>query len=154
MTLEGYCTSVSRLFHASSLCGEEWEENPFLVKFYGGEINLCVHNFWVYRVVSMRNLSISVVLGNSYLVSCNFNFRCNLIDSNIVLLERLMSSLTLLHLSLFSEDSRAWYLSSFGLFSVRSLFIVLSKSLNPIPSFWLILFGNQKPLQSSRPLLG
>ena len=130
------------------------ERIHFWEDLWWGDQPLCTQFLSLYRVVSMRNLSISVVLGNSYLVSCNFNFRCNLIDSNIVLLERLMSSLTLLHLSLFSEDSRAWYLSSFGLFSVRSLFIVLSKSLNPIPSFWLILFGNQKPLQSSRPLLG
>ena len=80
----------------------------------------------------MRNLIISVVLGNSYPHSCNFNFRHNLIDLEIVLLKRLMFSLSTAHLSLSTANSRAWTCSPFGLFSVKSFFTVLSKSLNPI----------------------
>ncbi|RVW29636.1 hypothetical protein CK203_100953 [Vitis vinifera] len=47
----------------------------------------------LYRVISVKNLTVSNVLGNSLPVSWNFNFRRNLMDSEIDLLQRLMSSL-------------------------------------------------------------
>ena len=43
----------------------------------------------LYRVTSVRNLAISEVLGSSYPSSWNPSFRCNLIDLEIELLERL-----------------------------------------------------------------
>ncbi|RVX09326.1 LINE-1 retrotransposable element ORF2 protein [Vitis vinifera] len=62
----------------------------------------------------------------------NFNFRRNLTDSEIDLLQRLMSSLHSVLLSPSSSDSRAWSLSSSGSFSVKSFFYALSKDSNPL----------------------
>ena len=72
------------------------------------------------------------VLGNSFPLSWNFNFRCNLTDTKIDLLQRIMSSLSSVFFSPSLRDSRAWSLSSSDLFSVRFLFLALSKVLNPI----------------------
>ena len=83
----------------------------------------------------MKNLTISIVLDNSYFLSWNFNFHRNLTDFEIDSLERLMSSHTSVCLSPITVDSRAWSLSSFGLFLVKSFFMTLSKSSNPIPFF-------------------
>ena len=46
-----------------------------------------------------------------------------------------MSSLSHLHLSPFGHDSRAWSLSSSGLFIIKSFFLVLSNYIDPTPSF-------------------
>ena len=78
----------------------------------------------------MRYLTISIVLGNSY-PSCNFNFWCNLTDLEIVLIEKLMSSLTIVHL--FYHRFKNLILVFLSLFLVKSFFTVLSKSLNLIP---------------------
>ncbi|RVX19857.1 hypothetical protein CK203_005103 [Vitis vinifera] len=84
------------------------------------------------RVISMKNLTVSNVLGNSLPLSWNFNFRRNLTDSEIDLLQRLMSSLNSVLFSPSSLDSRVWSLSSSGLFSVKSFFLALSKVSNPL----------------------
>ncbi|RVW41858.1 putative ribonuclease H protein [Vitis vinifera] len=68
----------------------------------------------------------------SFPLSWNFNFRRNLTDSEIDLLQRLMSSLHSVLLSPSSSDSRAWSLSSSGSFSVKSFFYALSKDSNPL----------------------
>ncbi|RVX22450.1 putative ribonuclease H protein [Vitis vinifera] len=86
----------------------------------------------LYRVISVKNLTVSNVLGNSLPLSWNFNFRRNLTDSKIDLLQRLMSSLNSVLLSPSSSDSRAWSLSSSGSFSVKSFFSALSKVPNPL----------------------
>ena len=70
----------------------------------------------------MENLTVSIVLGNSYPLSWNFNFRRNLTNIEIELLQRLMSSLSSVHFSHFAVDSRAWSLSSLGLFTVKFFF--------------------------------
>ena len=72
------------------------------------------------------------VLGNSFPLSWNFNFRCNLTDTEIDLLQRIMSFLSSVLFSSSLADSRAWSLSSSSLFSVRLFFLALSKVLNPI----------------------
>ncbi|RVW53008.1 putative ribonuclease H protein [Vitis vinifera] len=84
------------------------------------------------EVISVKNLTVSNVLGNSLPLSWNFNFRCNLTDSEIDLLQRLMSSLGFVLFSPSSSDSRAWSLSSSGLFSMKSFFLALSKVSNPL----------------------
>ena len=108
----------------------------------------------LYRVISVRNITVFGVLGNSYLSSWNLNFRRNLINLEIELLERFVSSLNLVHLSFSTTNLRIWSLSSIGSFSVKKNFMVLSFSLIQFRSFWLILFGNQKSHQRSRPLRG
>ena len=86
----------------------------------------------------MKNQTISVVLGNSFPFSWNFNFCPILIDIEIELLERLMSSLNLVHLSPFAVDSQAWSLSSSGLYIVKSFLLAMSNYSNPT----LFLLGN------------
>ena len=61
-----------------------------------------------------RDLPILSILKSTYPFSWNFNFRRNLSDFKIEDLERLMYSLTCLHLSPFTLDARTWSLSSLG----------------------------------------
>ena len=93
----------------------------------------------LYRVISVRNITVFGVLGNSYLSSWNLNFRHNLINLEIELLERFVSSLNLVHLSFKTTNLRIWSLSSVGSFSVKKNFMVLSMLSNPI-SFILTNF--------------
>ncbi|KAJ9687316.1 hypothetical protein PVL29_015988 [Vitis rotundifolia] len=108
------------------------ERIRFWEDLWWGNQTLCSQFADLYRVTSVKNLSVSDVLGNSYPLSWNFNFRRNLTDSEIELLQRLMLFLSSVHLSPSLADSRVWYLSSLGLFSVRSFFLALSKVSNPI----------------------
>ena len=87
----------------------------------------------LYRVTSVRNLTISEVLGGSYPSSWNLSFRRNLTDKEIELLERLMFSLNVVRLSSSIMDSRGKCLSPTSSFSVKSFFMALSKSSNLIP---------------------
>ncbi|RVX18254.1 putative ribonuclease H protein [Vitis vinifera] len=103
-----------------------WED------LWWGNQTLCSQFADLYKVISVKNLTVSNVLGNSLPLSWNFNFRCNLTDSEIDLLQRLMSSLGFVLFSPSSSDSRAWSLSSSGLFSVKSFFLALSKVSNPL----------------------
>ena len=86
----------------------------------------------LYKVISVKNLIVSVVLGNSYPLSWNFNFGHNLTDTKIELFQRLMSSLSLVHFSPFMVDSRVWSLSSLGLFTVKFFFLPLSDFSNHV----------------------
>ena len=56
------------------------------------------------RFIAVKNHTISAVLGNSSSPSGNLNFCRNLVDMEIENFERLMSSLTLMHLSPFAVD--------------------------------------------------
>ena len=51
-----------------------------------GYSTLCSQFPGLYRVISMKNLIASVVLGNSYPLSWNFNFYRNLTDTKIELI--------------------------------------------------------------------
>ncbi|RVW90769.1 putative ribonuclease H protein [Vitis vinifera] len=108
------------------------ERIRFWEDLWWGNQTLCAQFAELYRVSSVRNLTVSNVLGNSFPLSWNFNFRRNLTDSEIDLLQRLMSSLHSVLLSPSSSDSRAWSLSSSGSFSVKSFFYALSKDSNPL----------------------
>ncbi|RVW19678.1 Structural maintenance of chromosomes protein 3, partial [Vitis vinifera] len=108
------------------------ERIRFWEDLWWGNQTLCAQFAELYRVISVRNLTVSNVLGNSFPLSWNFNFRRNLTDSEIDLLQRLMSSLHSVLLSPSSSDSRAWSLSSSGSFSVKSFFYALSRDSNPL----------------------
>nr|CAN75609.1 hypothetical protein VITISV_002943 [Vitis vinifera] len=108
------------------------ERIRFWEDLWWGNQTLCAQFAELYRVSSVRNLTVSNVLGNSFPLSWNFNFRRNLTDSEIDLFQRLMSSLHSVLLSPSSSDSRAWSLSSSGSFSVKSFFYALSKDSNPL----------------------
>ncbi|RVW58950.1 Retrovirus-related Pol polyprotein from transposon RE1 [Vitis vinifera] len=108
------------------------ERIRFWEDLWWGNQTLCAQFAELYRVISVRNLTVSNVLGNSFPLSWNFNFCRNLTDSEIDLLQRLMSSLHSVLLSPSSSDSRAWSLSSSGSFSVKSFFYALSKDSNPL----------------------
>ena len=102
-------------------------------KIYGGVTNFCALNSLVLiRVIYVKNLTISIALGNSYPLSWNFNFRRNLTNTEIDLLQRIMSSLGSVFFSPSVADSRACSLSSSGLFFVKSFFLALSNFSNPI----------------------
>ncbi|RVW99862.1 Transposon TX1 uncharacterized 149 kDa protein [Vitis vinifera] len=108
------------------------ERIRFWEDLWWGNQSLCSQFADLYRVISVKNLTVSNVLGNSFPLAWNLNFRHNLIDSEIDLLQRLMSSLSSVRFSPSLADSRAWSLSSSGLFSVKSFFLALSKVSNPI----------------------
>ena len=93
---------------------------------------MCSQFAGLYRVIYVKNLTVSNVLGNSFPLSWNFNFRRNLTNTEIDLLQRITSSLSSVFFSPSLADSRAWSLSSSGLFSVKSFFLALSKVSNPI----------------------
>ncbi|WJZ89514.1 hypothetical protein VitviT2T_008730 [Vitis vinifera] len=103
-----------------------WEDH------WWGNQTLCSQFAGLYRVIFVKNLTVSNVLDNSFPLSWNFNFRRNLTDSEIDLLQSLMSFLSSVLFSPSLTDSRAWSLSSSGLFSVKSFFLALSKVSNPI----------------------
>ncbi|RVX16773.1 LINE-1 retrotransposable element ORF2 protein [Vitis vinifera] len=107
------------------------ERIRFWEDLWWGNQTLCSQFADLYRVISVKNLTVLIVLGNSLPLSWNFNFRRNLTDSEIDLLQKLMSSLNSVLLSPSSSDSRAWSLSSSGSFSVKSFFYALSKVSNP-----------------------
>ena len=70
----------------------------------------------------MKNLTVSVVFDNSYPLSWNFNFCHNLTDVEIQLFQRLMFSLSSMHLSSSVANLKTWSMSSSGLFTVKSFF--------------------------------
>ena len=86
----------------------------------------------LYRVTSVRNVTILEVLGSSY-PSWNISFRRNLTDLEIELLERLMFSLNAVRLSSSTMDSRGWCLCPTSSLSVKYFFMALSKSSNIFP---------------------
>ena len=129
------------------------ERIRFWEDLWWGDPPLCSQFLGLYRVILVKDLTVSVVLGNSYLLFWNFNFRCDLSDIEIELLERLMSSLSLVHLSPI-VDSKVWSLSFSGLFTVKSFFLALSIFQILFCSFRPSFYGNQKPFQRLRPLLG
>ncbi|WKA04126.1 hypothetical protein VitviT2T_022186 [Vitis vinifera] len=108
------------------------ERIRFWEDLWWGNQTLCSQFADLYRVISVKNLTVSNVLGNSLPLSWNFNFRRNLTDSEIDLLQRLMSSLNFVLLSPSSSDSRVWSLSSSSSFSVKSFLYALSKVSNPL----------------------
>nr|CAN63022.1 hypothetical protein VITISV_042518 [Vitis vinifera] len=132
MSLDGYCSSFPRIFPFCSPSGGQWGENRFWEDLWWGNQSLCSQFADLYRVISVKNLTVSNVLGNSFPLAWNLNFRRNLTDSEIDLLQRLMSSLSSVRFSPSLADSRVWSLSSSGLFSVKSFFLALSKVSNPI----------------------
>ena len=93
---------------------------------------MCSQFAGLYRVIYVKNLTVSNVLGNSFPLSWNFNFCHNLTKSKIDLLQRLMSSLSSVFFSPSLVDSRVWSLSSSGLFSMKSFLLALSKVSSPI----------------------
>ena len=109
-----------------------------------GNHTLCSQFAGLYRVISVKNLTVSNVLSNSCPLSWNLNFRHNLTDTKIDLLQRIMPFFSLVFFSHSLVDSRAWSLSSSGLFSMKSFFLALSKVSNPI------LFLRAKFLWSSK----
>ena len=59
-----------------------------------------------------------------------------------------MSSLSHLYLSPFGHDSRAWSLSSLGLFTVKSFFLVLINYIDPTSSFHVdFVWKSQTPFK-------
>ena len=88
-----------------------------------------------FKIVTLKNLPISSILGSSYPFSWNFNFRHKLSNFEIEDLERLMTSLTHLHLSPFAPNARVWFLFSLGLFTVKPFFLALFNHSDSVPFF-------------------
>ena len=114
----------------------------------GGDQPLCLQFPGLYEVVSVKNLTVLVVLGNTFLFSWNFT------STEIELLWALVSFLNSMHFSFFAIDSKAWSLPFLGLFIV-----IFFSWPCPIPqilscSFQPSCYGIQKALQRLRPLLG
>ena len=96
---------------------------------------MCSQFSGLFKIITVKNPTISLVLESTNPFSWNLNFRHNLSDFEIEDLERLMSSLSHLYLSPFGPDSRAWSLSFLVLFMVKSFISILSNHIDPIPSF-------------------
>ena len=88
---------------------------------------MCSQFSELYRVISKKNLTISVILDNSYLPSQNFNFPHNLIDPEKPEEDKNQA----LEFAVV-EDKRTNVSKDISL-SIKSFFMVLSKSSNPIP---------------------
>ncbi|RVX06252.1 Transposon TX1 uncharacterized 149 kDa protein [Vitis vinifera] len=103
-------------------------------KIFGGETKLCALNLLdLYRVISVKKPHcLKMSLAIPYHCLEILTFAANLTDSEIDLLQRLMSSLNSVLFSPSSSDSKAWSLSSSGSFSVKSFFCALSKVSNPL----------------------
>ncbi|CBI18251.3 unnamed protein product, partial [Vitis vinifera] len=102
----------------------------------------------LFRVVTDKNILISSILGSTRPLSWNFNFRSNLSDFEIEDLEGLMRSLDCLHLSSSVSDARSWYLSSSGLFTVKSFFLALSQCSGSSPIFLTkFIWNSQVPFK-------
>ncbi|RVX05721.1 Transposon TX1 uncharacterized 149 kDa protein [Vitis vinifera] len=97
------------------------ERIRFWEDLWWGNQSLCSQFADLYRVISVKNLTVSNVLGNSFPLAWNLNFRRNLTDSEIDLLQRLMSSLSSVRFSPSLADSRAWSLSSLVPSKVKAL---------------------------------
>ena len=117
-----------------------------------GNQPLCSQFLGLYRVIFVKNLTVLVVYGNSYPLFWNLNFRHNLTDTKIELLQKLTSFLSSMHFSPSMADSRVWYLSSSNLFFVKSWPCQISQIL--FCSFRSSFYGVQKPLKRLRLLLG
>ena len=96
---------------------------------------MCSQFSCLFRSVTIQNLNISSVLGSTNPFSWNLNFHRDLSDFEIGDLKKLMSSLSHLHLSPSGPNLRAWSLSSWSLFTVKSFFSIMSNHTNQIPSF-------------------
>ena len=95
-----------------------------------------------------KNIHISSILISTRPLSWNFNFCRNLSDSEIEDLEGLMRSLDCLHLSSSVSDARSWYLSSSGLFTVKSFFLALSQCYGSSPIFLTkFIWNSQVPFK-------
>ncbi|RVW67200.1 hypothetical protein CK203_065147 [Vitis vinifera] len=109
------------------------------------------------RLVSYfcENLTVSNVLGNSLPLSWNFNFRRNLTDSEIDLLQRLMSSLNSVLLSLSSSELKSVVFVFVRLVFSEIFFLCLVKSFKSlnVPS-GQVFYGAQKSLQRLFNLVG
>ena len=92
--LEGRCTSVLGLFKLHFLVVGDGVRIQFWEDLWWGEQPLRSQFPYLYRVVIVKNLTVSTILGHSSSFSWNFNSHHNLTNSEIEDLERLVSSLT------------------------------------------------------------
>ena len=99
LSLEGYCTSLPRVFQIYSVCGRKCEKNSVLGRLVWGDQPLGVQYPRLLKVVTDKNTPISSILGSTRPFSWNFNFHRNLSDSEIKDLEGLMRSLDCLHIT-------------------------------------------------------
>ena len=113
-----------------------------------GDQPLCSQFLGLFRIAIVNILTISSVLRSTHHFSWYLKFCCNISDLEIEDLERLMSSLSHLYLSPFGHDSRAWSLSSLGLFTVKSFFLVLINYIDPTSSFHVdFVWKSQTPFK-------
>ena len=107
LSLEGYCTSLLRVFQVYSVCGRRWGKNSILGRLVVGDQPLGVQYPRLFKVVTDKNIPISSILGSTCPFSWNFNFLRNLSNSEIEDLENLMRSFDCLHLSSSVSDARS-----------------------------------------------
>ena len=135
LQLNGHIVVLGRLSHKSfrifpsilSLWQGDRERICFWEDLWWGDQPLGFQYPRLFRVVIIKNILICSILGSTRPFSWNFNFRRNLSDSEIEDLECLMQSLDSWRLSPSVSDARSWYLSSSGLFIVKSFFLALSQ---------------------------
>ena len=117
------------------VCGSNGERIRFWETLWWGDQLLGSQFSRLFRIVTIKNLPISSILGSTHPFSWNLNFRRNLSNYETEELESLMSSLACLHLTPSVQDARTWSSSSSRLFTVNSFFLVLSYLFDSSPGF-------------------
>ena len=128
-----------------SLCGGWQGKNSFLGSLCWGNKPLCPQFSGLYKVITVENLIIWFILGNSSSLSRNLNFHCNPTNLEIENLEILISSLTLVQLSPSIANTRTQSSSSLVLLSVKSILLALSNLSNSTHLLQLKFFVTQRP---------
>ena len=85
-------------------------------------------------MITTKNLSVSTILGSDSPPWNLFSHR-NLTYLEFEDLERLMTSLSNVHMSPLVTDARAWVPSSSGVFSVKSFFLALTNLSDSVPFY-------------------
>ena len=143
LPLDDHCLFSSNFFDTHSFCGRLW-----------GDQSLCLQFPRLFKITTTKTRLISYILGNNTSLSWDLVFRRNLIAAEIMDLERLKSLLSLVHLTFFVPDAKAWIPSSSGIFSINFFF-----QPQPVPqilflSTQLIFCKTQKSPLRLGPLLG
>ena len=87
-----------------------------------------------FRVTTTKNLSLSTILGNDTSMSWDLIFHRNPMDVEIENLQKLMSLLSHIHLTLI-PNAKAWISSSSRVFSVKYFLLALSNFSNSTPFY-------------------
>ena len=142
--LKAIAQNFHLFIHHTRLVVRNGEKIRFWENLWLGDQTLCAQYLDLYRVIPLRNLTISMVFGSSPPSTLNLNFLRNLTNTEIEHFRRLFLSFGSVDLSPFTGDSRGWSLSSTRVFTIKFFFLALSMPPTPL------LFHTAKFIWSSK----